>query len=84
MGGLVGDKIASGEADFGFQQRSELMGHAGVHVVGPLPPGMQLYTVYAGAAPAKGGQQEAAKAVLAWLAGPGAEAALVARGMERP
>ena len=83
-GGLVSDKIRSGEADLAFQQLSELTGAPGVVVVGPLPAEIQNFTTYSGAVPASSSQKGAAGEVLAWLAGPHAAVALRARGMEAP
>ena len=83
-GGLVSDKIRSGEADLAFQQLSEITGAPGVVVLGPLPAEIQSFTTYAGAVPASSTQKEAAGAVLAWLAGPHAVATLHAKGMEAP
>ncbi len=83
-GGLVSDKLRSGEADLAFQQLSELTGVPGVVVLGPLPAAIQSYTVYAGAVPAKAAEPEAARQVLDWLAGPLALPVLQAKGMEAP
>ena len=83
-GGLVADKIRSGEADLAFQQLSELTGAPGVVVLGPLPAEIQNFTTYSGAVPASSVQKAAAGEVLAWLAGPHAAEALRARGMETP
>ena len=41
----VGEVVARGEAEIGFQQISELKPINGVTLVGPLPPPLQLYTV---------------------------------------
>lgn len=82
-GGLVADKLTSGAADLGFQQRSELENH-GVDVLGPLPETIQLYTIYAGAIPAAAVQPEPAAALLAYLASPAAAPALAAAGMQAP
>jgi molybdate transport system substrate-binding protein len=84
QGGLVADKIASGQADIGFQQLSELRVVPGVAVVGLLPAAIQNYTVYAGALPANSPHPAAAAAVLTWLAGPKSGAVLTEKGLERP
>ena len=83
-GGLVADKLLSGEADLAFQQTSELTGVAGVQVVGPLPAEIQSYTVYAGAITARSTQPAAAAALLDYLAGPAAAVVLAGRGMTPP
>ncbi len=83
-GGLVADKIASGEADLAFQQMSELVGAPGTVVLGPLPAEIQSYTIYAGAVPATSERGEAARQLLAYLAGPASAGPLQARGMVAP
>ena len=45
-GVFVGTIIASGEAEIGFQQVSELSHFAGVDYVGPLPADVQRYTMF--------------------------------------
>ena len=47
-GGLVAEKLTSGEADIGLQQRSELMDVPGTVLVGPIPLELQNYTLYLG------------------------------------
>jgi molybdate transport system substrate-binding protein len=60
--------LARGEATLGFQQMSELIGAEGIALLGPMPPDVQVVTVFS-AAPCKGGAQpEAVRALLAYLA----------------
>jgi len=60
--------LARGEATLGFQQMSELIGAEGIALLGPMPPDVQVVTVFS-AAPCRGGAQpEAARALLAYLA----------------
>ena len=42
----VGEVVARGEAEIGFQQISELKPIKGIDLVGPLPPQVQQYTVF--------------------------------------
>ena len=83
-GGYVADLIASGEAELGLHQISEILPVKGVKLVGPLPAEIQNYTTYAAAVGKDAKQPDAASAMLKLLAGPQGEAVLKARGMERP
>jgi molybdate transport system substrate-binding protein len=38
--------LASGDADVGFQQLSELLGEPGIEIVGTLPPSLQPMTIF--------------------------------------
>jgi molybdate transport system substrate-binding protein len=51
-GGAVGDILARGEADVGFQQMAELISFKGVDVVGLVPSELQSITEYEVATPA--------------------------------
>jgi molybdate transport system substrate-binding protein len=48
-GGLIGDVVARGEAEIGFQQVSELLSIKGITYLGPLSDDIQLITVFSGA-----------------------------------
>lgn len=84
QGGYVADLIASGEAELGLHQISEILPVKGVKLVGPLPAEIQNYTTYAAAVGADAKQPDAARALIRLLAGSAAESVLKARGMERP
>lgn len=62
--------LAAGEADIGFQQQSELQGEAGILVLGPMPPGVEIDTTFVGAVGACSLRSEAARAVLEFLRSP--------------
>ena len=47
----VGGVVAAGQAEIGFQQISELRPVKGIDIVGPLPPGAQIETVFVAAIP---------------------------------
>jgi molybdate transport system substrate-binding protein len=83
-GGLVAERIASGEAELGIHQISEILAVPGVTLVGPLPSEIQNYTVYAGGVAAASHQTEAAGRFLGMLSGPRGVVALKAKGMEPP
>jgi molybdate transport system substrate-binding protein len=66
----VGTLIASGAAQLGFQQLSELLNLAGVEVVGPLPTAIQSLTIFSGGIGANCSQPAAARELLDYLASP--------------
>jgi molybdate transport system substrate-binding protein len=74
--------VARGEAEIGFQQISELRGVAGTDYVGPLPPEVQRITVFAAGIGANTRNQEAARALIAFLASPAAAKAITNSGLE--
>ena len=81
-GGLVGSILSRGEAEIGVQQIPELVSFEDVDFVGPLPDELQAPTAYVAAIPVNAAHADAAKALIAFLATPGAIAAIKARGME--
>ncbi len=83
-GGLVAQRLVTGEADLAIHQISEILAVPGVVLVGPIPAEIQNYTSYAGALSATPRDAAAAQALLLFLAGPEAAAALQDRGMQGP
>jgi len=83
-GGLVADKVASGEVEIGLQQISELSAAQGIDLLGPLPRAIQSYTVYGAGINVKAAEPVAAKALLEVFSGPAAAAVLKAKGMQPP
>ncbi len=83
-GGLTASRVDNGEAAIALQQISQLRAVSGVTMVGPLPPELQKYTVYAGGIPVAMRRSAGAKALLAYLRSPAATPALTARGFEVP
>lgn len=78
----VASLLARGDVDLGFQQLSEMLGAEGIDIVGPLPPAIQILTVFAGAIGAKSAQPEAARALLAFMASPQTADAKWKQGMD--
>jgi molybdate transport system substrate-binding protein len=81
-GVFVGSIIASGEAEIGFQQVSELSHFAGVDYVGPLPAEVQQFTMFASGIMAVAKEADAARALVKFITAPAAAAAFKKRGME--
>jgi molybdate transport system substrate-binding protein len=66
----VGGVVAAGQAEIGFQQISELRPVKGIDIVGELPPGAAIETIFVAAIPMTSKQPEAAKALIQWMARP--------------
>ena len=81
-GAQIADFLASGQAELGFQQVSELLHAKGIHYLGPVPAELQSYTTYSAAIHAGATNADAAKAFLAAFRSPSAQAAVRASGME--
>jgi molybdate transport system substrate-binding protein len=82
-GGHVADLIASGEAELGVHQISEIVPVKGVTLVGPLPKEIQSLTVYAGGLGVSPKDKDAAQEFLKYLAGPDAARVLKSKGMDQ-
>lgn len=78
----VGTLVARGEVEIGFQQRSELMHLDGIDVLGGMPPGTEIVTVFAGAVCAASTQPGAARSLLDFLVSPATAEAKRRLGME--
>jgi molybdate transport system substrate-binding protein len=81
-GVFVGGLVASGEAEIGFQQVSELSHFPGVDFVGPLPTEVQEITVFSSGIPVGAKQVEAANAWVKFLTAPAAAPAFTKRGLQ--
>jgi molybdate transport system substrate-binding protein len=66
----VGSLVAGGQVELGFQQLSELMTLAGIDVIGPLPPQLQIITIFSGGISCGCTHPELARALLAYLVSP--------------
>ena len=82
----VGTLVARGEVELGFQQLSELIHVEGIRVVGPLPPAIQITTVFSAGipagVPAGSPQFERVSAMLDYMRSPQALEAKQRQGMD--
>ena len=80
----AGALVARGDAEIGFQQKSELLPVAGIDYIGPLPLEIQNVTTFAVGLHAKAPQPDAAKALVNFLTAPAARPIIESTGMDVP
>jgi len=78
----VGEIVASGEAEIGFQQISELKPVKGIDIVGPLPPALQQMTVFSAGLASAAPQPDAGRALIAFLSSAQAAPVMIKSGLE--
>jgi len=78
----VGEVVARGEADLGFQQVSELLHVKDIDYLGPLPADIQHITVFSAGLHTAATAPDAAKALIKFLTGPEAGPIIRKSGME--
>lgn len=78
----VGQLVAEGTVELGFQQASEMLHQPGIEVIGAMPPGCEIVTIFSGGVCAASTRPDAARALLAWLQSPAAADAKRRQGME--
>lgn len=78
----VGSLVAKGEVALGFQQLSELIHQDGIDVLGPLPPAIQITTVFSAGLSVTSTQAGAVKALLDFMASPAATDVKRRNGLE--
>jgi molybdate transport system substrate-binding protein len=78
----VGEIVARGDAEIGFQQISELRPVAGIDIVGPLPDALQNITVFSAGIASVSKEPDAGRALIKFLASPAARDTIVKSGME--
>lgn len=78
----VGTLVARGDVELGFQQLSELMHLKGIDVIGSLPGEVQIVTVFSAAVCMASDEQDAARALISFLASPRADDVKRSNGMD--
>jgi molybdate transport system substrate-binding protein len=78
----VGEIVARGEAELGFQQLSELLPVEGITILGPIPAEIQKVTLYAAGVAAGAKEPEAAAALINFLSAPAAAPTIKKTGLE--
>ena len=66
----VGEVVARGEVEIGFQQLRELQPVSGITIVGPIPEELQSITVFSAGVASSGQSQDAGRALIRYLASP--------------
>ena len=77
----VGEIVAKGEADIGFQQISELIPVKGIDIVGPLPESLQEITAFSAGVASVSQQPALAKELIVFLASSQAAPLIVKSGL---
>lgn len=78
----VGEAVAKGKYQIGFQQVSELLPVSGVTFIGKLPEQVQSVTRFAGAVPQGAAHQQKARDLLNYLASPDVQPQVRATGLD--
>jgi molybdate transport system substrate-binding protein len=78
----VGEVVARGDADLGFQQLSELKPVKGIDLLGPIPAEVQKVTTFTAAIATSAKERAAGEALIAFLSAPEAADAIRRSGME--
>jgi molybdate transport system substrate-binding protein len=76
--------VARGDVEIGFNQISEIVAAPGVDLVGPLPPDVQRYTLFAAGIIARSREQNAAREFVTFIAAPEVRALWQSKGFEAP
>jgi molybdate transport system substrate-binding protein len=78
----VGEVVARGDAEIGFQQISELLPVRGIKVVGPIPAEVQQITVFSAGIATGAAEPVAGKELIAFLASAASAPVLTKAGLD--
>jgi len=78
----VGEHVAAGAAEIGFQQMSELLPVAGITVVGPIPDSVQLVTTFSAGVATTARAPATARQLIAYLSSTSAHKVIRAAGLD--
>jgi len=78
----VGNVVARGDAEIGFQQISELLPIAGIEYLGPLPASLQRVTVFSAGIASGAKSPEAARALIQFLRSSDVRPVVIKTGLE--
>jgi molybdate transport system substrate-binding protein len=78
----IGNVVARGEAEVGFQQVSELLPIGGIVFVGPIPDAVQKVTVFSAGIPVTARQADVARQLLAYVRSPAARPIVQRTGVD--
>src|SRR5882672_1527914 len=78
----VGEIVARGDAEIGFQQISEMLPVSGIEIVGQLPSELQKVTVFSAGIASVSREPDAGRALIKFLASPAASTVIIKSGME--
>jgi molybdate transport system substrate-binding protein len=83
-GGMIAEKVVSGEIEIAFQQMTELLPVKGITIAGVLPPSLQKTTTYSAAVMKVATSPKEAADLLGYLIGKEGRAEFVLRGFTTP
>ena len=78
----VGKLVADGTVELGFQQFSEMMNVPGIAVLGPMPPGCGIVSIFSAGCCAASTRPEAVHALIEFMHSPAADDTKRRHGME--
>jgi molybdate transport system substrate-binding protein len=78
----VGEIVAHGQAEIGFQQISELKPVEGIDILGPLPDELQRITVFSAGIATVSKEPDAGRALIKFLTSSAARDAIIKSGMD--